>query len=163
MAKFYNWPLTNQFAACKSCALAKLCQKNTNKEKKVQSESPGEWLFINISHAQAKSFGGLQHWLLAVDLSFSLFLKSKDQKATAMILLIKDLCDTHKIVVKKIQCNNSGENIAFQTKAKKDGLGLNFRFTVCQTLQQNRRVKHEFAMLFRRVWLMLNSAGLTGK
>jgi len=35
MAKFYNWPLTNQFAACKSCAMAKLHQKNTNKEKKA--------------------------------------------------------------------------------------------------------------------------------
>jgi len=35
MAKFYDWPLTKQFEACESCALAKLYQKNTNKEKKA--------------------------------------------------------------------------------------------------------------------------------
>jgi len=128
---------------------------------------PGERLFINISNVQAKSFGGSHYWLQTVDdvtnLSFSLFLKSKDQTASAMISLIKDLWDTHKIVVKKICCDNSGENIAFQTEAKKVGLGLNFKFTAQQTPQQNGRVEHKFAMLFGRVWSMLNSAGLTGK
>jgi len=62
-------------------------------------------LFIDINHAQAKFFGRLQYWLLAKDdatnLSFSLFLKMKDQMSPAMILLIKDLQDTHKIIVKK--------------------------------------------------------------
>jgi len=35
-----------------------------------------------------------------------------------MILLIKELQDQENIVVKKIQCNNSSENIAFQAVAK---------------------------------------------
>jgi len=167
MAKFYKWPLTNQFAACKSCALAKSCQKNTNKEKKARSKSPGEQLFINISHPQAKSFSGLQYWLLAIDdatdFSFSLFLKTKDQMASAMISLIKDLRDTHKIVIKKIRCNNSGENVAFQAEAKKEGLGLNFEYTAHQTPQQNGRVERKFATLIGRVRSMLNLAGLTGE
>jgi len=166
-AKYYQWLLTNQFLACKSCALGKSHQKNTNKEKKAQSDSPGERLFIDISHPQAKSFSGSQYWLLAMDdatdLSFSLFLKSKDQTALAMISLIKDLCDTQNIVIKKICCDNSGENITFQAKAKKEGLSLNFKYTACQTLQQNGRVECKFATLFRRVQSMLNSAGLTGE
>jgi len=41
-----------------------------------------------------------------------------------MILLITDLCNTLKIILKKIQCDNSGENVAFQAAAKKKDLGL---------------------------------------
>jgi len=65
-----------------------------------------------------------------------------------MILLIKSLCDKEKIVVQKIQCDNSGENVAFQAEAKQEGIGLNFEFTTHQTLQQNRRVECKFATLF---------------
>jgi len=35
MAKFYGWMLKNHFETCKTCVLAKLCQKDTNKEKKA--------------------------------------------------------------------------------------------------------------------------------
>jgi len=83
MAKVCGWMLKNHFETGKSCALAKSCHKDTNKEKKVQSNIPGEWLFIDISHVKSCSFGGSQYWLLAVndatDISFSLFLKTKDQ------------------------------------------------------------------------------------
>ncbi len=41
-AKFYNWMITNKYENCTSCALAKLKQKNMNKEKKPCSETPGE-------------------------------------------------------------------------------------------------------------------------
>jgi len=54
--------------------------------------------------------------------------------------------------VKKIRCNNSGENVVFQAKAKREGLGLNFEFTAHQTPQQNRQVECKFATLFGRVW-----------
>jgi len=91
-AKFYGWELKNSFETCESCALAKSRQKDTNKEKKAQSEMPGKRLFIDISHVKSRSFGGLQYWLLTVDdatdFSFSLFLKTKDQMAKVMILLI---------------------------------------------------------------------------
>jgi len=71
------------------------------------------------------------------DFSFSLFLKTKDQMLQAMILLIQELRDLENIIVKKIQCDNSGENFAFQAAAKKEGLGLHFEFMACQTPQQN--------------------------
>jgi len=57
----------------------------------------------------------------ATNFTFSLFLKSKDQTASAMISLIKDLCNAQNIVVKKIRCNNSGENVAFQAEARRKG------------------------------------------
>jgi len=68
------------------------------------SETLGKQLFINISSVQNKSFSGLQFWLLAVvtNLSFSLFLKSKDQMAQVMISLIRGLCNEENIVFKKI-------------------------------------------------------------
>jgi len=40
------------------------------------------------------------------------------------------------IVVRKIQCDNLGKNVAFQATAKEEGLGLNFEFTAHQTPQQ---------------------------
>jgi len=139
MAKYYEWPIAHKFIICKSCALAKSHQKNMNKETKTCSTVPGKWLFIDISSVKNKSYGRLQFWLLVVDnatdLSFSLFLKSKDQTAQAMITLIKSLRDEENIVVKKIQCDNSGENFSFQAKAKQKGLGLHFKFTACQTPQ----------------------------
>jgi len=53
--------------------------------------------------------------------------------------------------------------VAFQAAAKKEGFGLNFELISHQTLQQNGRVKHKFAILFGRVQSMLNLAGLMGK
>jgi len=70
-----------------------------------------------------------------MDFSFSLFLKTKDQMAKAMILLISELCDSEDIAVKKIICNNLGENVAFQAMAKEEGLGLHFEFMAHQTPQ----------------------------
>jgi len=81
----------------------------------------------------------------------------------AMISFIKDLCASENIVVKKIQCDNSSENVAFQATAKEANLGLHFEFTAHQTLQQHGHVEQKFATLFGRVQSMLNSASLTRK
>jgi len=87
----------------------------------------------------------------------------KDQTLQVMILLIRKLRDSESIIVKKIQCNNSGENVTFQAMAKQEGLGLHFKFMAHQTLQQNGQVECKFATLLRRVRPMLNLARLTGK
>ncbi len=106
---------------------------------------PGERLFVNISHMKSLSFGGLQYWLLtvdnAMDFSFSLFLKTKDQMAKAMISLIWELQDQENIVMKKIRCDNLGKNIAFQAMVKEQGLDLHFEFIAHQTPQQNGHVE----------------------
>jgi len=79
-----------------------------------------------------------------------------------MIRLIKELKDEQDIVVCKIQCDNSGENVAFKNKAKEEGLGLNFEFTAHQMPQQNGHIKRKYTTLFGQVRTMLNSAGCSG-
>jgi len=105
-AKCYGWLLKNKMMNCDSCAMAKLCQKNVPKATATKSDTPGERLFIDISHLQNKSFGGSQYWLLVVgnvtNYCFSIFLKSKDQLGSAMIPLIKELKNKHTIVVCRI-------------------------------------------------------------
>jgi len=116
--------------------------------------------------SKKKSFGGSEYWLLAtnnvMNFCFSKFLRTKDQMPTAMISLVHDLKNNEDIAVKKTCCNNAGDNIAFHQNAKKEGLGLNFKFMAHVAPQQNGWVEHNFAMLFRRVQLILNSAGLVG-
>jgi len=71
------------------------------------------------------------------DFCFSKFLKTKDQTSTTMISLVHDLKNDNNIMVKKIQCNNVGENVAFHQNAKTEGLDLNFEFTACMIPEQN--------------------------
>ncbi len=66
-AKFYGWMLKNKMTNCDSCAMAKSRQKNVPKAAMTKSKTPGERLFINISHPQSHSFGGSQYWLLVID------------------------------------------------------------------------------------------------
>ena len=80
-----------------------------------------------------------------------------------MITLIKVLKSKQNIIVHKIRCDNSGENVAFKNQAKEEGLGLSFEFTAHQTPQQNGQVEHKYATLFGRVQAMLNSASLSSK
>jgi len=119
---------------------------------------------LDISFVQEKSFDRSKYWLLAIndatDFFLSKFMKSKDQTSTTMVSLIWDLKNEEGVVVKKICCNNVGENVAFQQNTKKEGLGLNFKFMACTTPQQNGRVECKFATLFGRVQLMLNLARL---
>jgi len=87
----------------------------------------------------------------ATDFCWSYFLKSKSKTTQVMINLIKELSDKNKIKVKKICCNNSGENCSFQQAAKQECLGITFEFMVRKMLQQNGWVEQKFATLFGRV------------
>jgi len=80
-----------------------------------------------------------------------------------MIKLIKELKSKQSVIVCKIRCDNSGENVAFKNQAKEEGLGLIFEFMAHQTPQQNGCVQHKYATLFGQVQAMLNSASLSGK
>jgi len=120
-------------------------------------------LFINISLTEHKSYGKAKFWLLVVDnatnFCWSFFLKSKSETKKVMIDLIKELSDKNKIKVKKIRCDNSGENRSFQQAAKQERLGITFEFMARKTPQQNGRVERKFTTLFGRVRAMLNGAG----
>jgi len=72
---------------------------------------------------------------------------------------IKKLKDTEGITVKKIRCDNAGENKAFQNRAEQARLGLKFEYTARKTPQHNGRVERKYATLFGRACAMMNDAG----
>jgi len=109
---------------------------------------PGKWLFVDISHMKSQSFGNLQYWLLAIDnatdYSFSLFLKTKEQWQKQWFCL-SSFATQRTLSWRKSDAITPRENAAFQAKAKKEGLGLHFEFTACQTPQQNSHIECKFA------------------
>jgi len=76
-----------------------------------------------------------------------------------MVNFIKKLKDTEGITVKKIRCDNAGENKAFQSRAEQARLGLRFEYTARKTPQHNGRVERKYATLFGRTRAMMNDAG----
>jgi len=80
-----------------------------------------------------------------------------------MLELIKDLHDKNNIKVKRIQCDNSGENCSFQQAAKCKRVDITFKFMSRKTLQQNGRVEQKFTTLFSRVQAMMNGVGFNGE
>jgi hypothetical protein len=118
-AKYYDIKLSGNFEVCSDCAKAKARQKNIPKgNDTVHAESKGERLSFDISGIKSKSYGGAKFWLLVVDdktdYSWGYFLKTKDETKGIMTALIKDLKERHKITVKKLRCDNAGENLDTQ-------------------------------------------------
>jgi len=74
-----------------------------------------------------------------------------------MIKLIKELKSEQNVIVRKIRCDNSGENVAFKNQAKEEGLGLSFEFTAHQMPQQNGRVERKYAIF---IWTSPGDAQL---
>jgi len=123
-----------------------------NKEMVERATKLGERLFIDISLTEHESYGKAKFWLLVVndatDFCWSFFLKSKSETKQVMIGLIKELSDKNKIKVKKIHCDNYGENRSFQQAAKEEHLVITFKFTARKMPQQNGCVERKFATLF---------------
>ncbi len=122
---------------------------------------------MDISSMDNKSFGKKRFWLLVVDdatdYCWSFFLKEKSKTGKVLTDLIKRLKDNKNVTVKKICCDNAGENTAFKVEAERQRLGLQFKYTARKTPQQNGRVERKSATLFERVHAMLNTAGYVGE
>ncbi len=105
-AKFYGWKITGRPKDCKSCELAKACEKNLSKEKIERCKNKGEQLFLDISSTEYVSYGKSKFWLLvmddATDYCWSVFLKVKSETAEVMVNFIKKLKDTENVTVKNI-------------------------------------------------------------
>jgi len=81
-----------------------------------------------------------------------------------MVNFIKKLKDTENVTVKNIRCNNASKNIAFQSCAEQECLGLQFEYMTCKTPQQNNeQFKHKYATLFGHACAMMNDAGFVDK
>jgi len=62
----------------------------------------------------------------ATDYCCTMLLKSNDELPMRMIELNKELKGKNQVQVKKIRCDNAGENTSFEKLAKAERLGLHF-------------------------------------
>ena len=107
---------------------------------------------MDISSTENESFRKKRLWLLVVDdttdYCWSFFLKEKSETGKVLMDLIKRLKDNKNVTVKKIHCDNAGENTAFEVEAERQCLGLQFEYTAHKTAQQNGHVERKSATLF---------------
>jgi hypothetical protein len=57
-ANIHGLKLKGEFKVCEDCALAKVRQRNVNKEWKGGSQVPGERVYLDITSITGKSYGG---------------------------------------------------------------------------------------------------------
>jgi len=150
---------------CEPCAISKSKRKKIAKQTTNHAKSPGERIMIDISYIKEPSQGGNKFWLLIVDeftsFSWSYFMTHKSDTAKTMIKFIRFQKLIHGIIIKKIRCDNSGENIKFQELAHEQlDIGIKFEFTTPYTPEQNGKVERKFATLFSKTRAMLNHARL---
>jgi hypothetical protein len=162
-AKIHDFKLKGNFEGCEDCAVAKARQKNVTKVWKGGSLIPGERLYLDISSIEEKSFGGAKLWVLIVDdytdFCWSLFLKSKSELKSKMMVLFIDL-KIPSIDVKFIRCDHAGENKAFYEECRYKGIKIRFEFLGLRTPQRNGKVERKFQTLCGRIRATLNCAGL---
>ena len=137
-AKIHGFNLIGDFKTCEECAIAKARQKNVKKEWKGGSQVPGERLYIDISSIKSPSYGGSKFWVLIVDdytdYCWSIFLKNKGDLKEKMFTLLTDL-KIAGIDVKRVRCEDSGENKAFYNACRTRGYGINFECSGPRTPQ----------------------------
>ena len=69
----------------------------------------------------------------------------------------------HRIEIKRIKLDNSGENKSLQKECEKQNLGIIFEFTAPGTPQQNSIAERRIPTLMGRARAMLMQAGLEPK
>jgi hypothetical protein len=148
----YNLKLKNKLELGLDCAKGKSQQKDVNKMSEVSSDVPGECLMINILRVKKKRYRGKKFWFLVLDdctdKAWSFFLKHKDDQVEVFIEHIKELKSKYRKVVKYIQCDNVGENILLERQCKKEGLGIQFKYTSPNSPQFNGKIERKFASLY---------------
>ena len=78
-----------------------------------------------------------------------------------MVTFLKELKQKEGVTVKKIRCDNAGENKTLQKHLEKEGMGITFEFTPPNSPQFNARVERSFATLYSIVRSLNNAAKLT--
>ena len=73
----------------------------------------------------------------------SFFLKKKSDQIKILTLWIKGIANKHRIEIKRIRLDNSGENKSLQKECDKQNLGIIFEFTAPGTPQQNSVAEKE--------------------
>ena len=110
---------------------------------------------------------GNRHWLIVVDefsdCVHSFFLNKKSDQIKILPMWIKGIAKKHRIEIKRIRLDNSGENKSLQKECDKQNLGIIFEVTVPGTPQQNSIAERRIPALMGRARAMLIQAGLEPK
>ena len=167
-ANYMKLKLIGRLPPCEVCAKAKIRQRNIQKRKiKKMPTKPGYRVFIDISSFKQVSRGGNKHWLIIVDefsdYTHSFFLKKKSDQIMILPMRIKGITKKHRIEIKRIRLDNSGENKSLQKECDKQNLGIIFEFTAPRTPQQNSVAERRIPTLMGRARAMLIQAGLEAK
>ena len=167
-ANYMKLKLIGRLPPCEVCAKAKIRQRNVQKKKiKKMPTKPVYRVFIDISSFKQVSRGGNKHWLIMVDefsdYAHSFFLKKKSDQIKILPIWIKGIAKKHRIEIKRIRLDNSGENKSLQKECDKQNLGIIFEFTAPGTPQQNSVAERRIPTLMGRARAMLIQAELEAK
>ena len=162
-----NLKPTGKMMRCVHCDVGKMKKKNISKQQLDRAEKPGDRLFMDISSIKYASAGGAKFWALFVDdctdFVFGVYMKKKSDLSIDGIKLINSIENNYGIKIKKIRCDNAGENKAFEEEIIDRGMKICFEYTAVNTPQQNGRVERKFATIYGRVRSMLTAAGIEGR
>ena len=167
-ANYMKLKLLGRLPPCGACAKAKIRQRNVQKKKITKMPTkPGYRVFIDISSFKHVSRGGNRHWLIVVDefsdYTHSFFLNKKSDQIKILPMWIKGIAKKHRIEIKRIRLDNSGENKSLQKECDKQNLGIIFEFTAPGTPQHNSIAERRIPTLMGRARAMLIQAGLEPK
>ena len=165
-ASHYDIKIRDKQCKCRFCAMGKQHRLPIPRNVSNLSSTRGERINIDISSVAATSFGGAKYWLLIqddyTDFIWSYFLKSKAQMAGTFMNWLETIQKETKLTIRKIRCDNSGENRSLQELVRQDhNLSVKFEFTAPYTPQQNGKIERKFATLYGKIRAMLNWARLT--
>ena len=159
-----NWKIDiDEKEPCIACALGKAKQMKIKKETNNKALRAGERLFIDISSVNHRSLGGSEYMVLIVDdytkYQWCKFLKKKSEMASETIEVIKKLMlENHE--VKKIRCDNAGENLTLEKLCLKEGFNIEFEFTAPYSPQYNGKVERSFPTIFSKMRSSFAYAGI---
>ena len=164
-ANYMKLKLIGRMRPCEICAKAKIRQRNIPKKKMKQLPTrPGYRIFIDISSFKHVSRGGNRHWLIVVDefsdYAHSFFLNKKNDQTKILPMWIRGMAKKHRIEIKRIRLDNSGENKSLQKECDKQNLGIIFELTAPGTPQRNSIAERRIPTLMGRARAMLIQAGL---
>ena len=167
-ANYMKLNLIGRMPPCEICAKAKIRQRNIPKKKMKQLPTrPGYRIFIDISSFKHVSRGGNRHWLIVVDefsdYVHSFFLNKKSDQTKILPMWIRGMAKKHRIEIKRIRLDNSGENKSLQKECDKQNLGIIFEFKAPGTPQQNSIAERRIPTLMGRARAMLIQAGFEPK
>ena len=149
---------------CEACIVSKIRKKNVKKISSKKSEIVGGRVFFDSSSIKNKSAGGSKYWILFVDEATgykkSYFVKQKSEMSKIGEKYLTFL-KKKGIEVKKLRCDDAGENKKFEKWVEKSNFNIDFEFTGANTPQHNGVVERGFATLTGRLRAMMKQAGLS--